>query len=234
MIRELLYELYTDHRYVAGSGAVLILYLASVLTIVLTGSGKKDRILPAVMSVPVSIGYALSVFIDTVTEGRKKKPALFYATCIFAGVICLMAVAASGTAVFSKDIAQIAENDMHIPYGLTETMDAILDESDDPKVLTMPGWGPYFESYSSAFSMMYEEPEKGDISGMNEDESCVYTELSKVHPDMRKVVLAARRNGCTYVVLSDGIWPDIPITQCGYELVREGGGSLLYREVKTP
>ena len=115
-----------------------------------------------------------------------------------------------------------------------EVLDVILSECDAPKVLTMPGWGMYIESYSSKFSLMYEDPEGGDLSRYDEETAGVITELQKVSPDMKKVAAAARRCGCGYVILSTDLWPAKPITGYGYDLIFESDTCVVYREVKTP
>ena len=113
-----------------------------------------------------------------------------------------------------------AENVMHIPQDLVESMDSILAESESPSVLTMPGWDMYFESYSSKFTIAYE--------------SDADNELEKIHPDMKKVAEAAQECNCDFVVLSRDLWPQVPISRYGYEPVYETDGCIVYKEVKTP
>jgi hypothetical protein len=136
--------------------------------------------------------------------------------------------------VFSREFCSRAENDMHIQTDLCEAADAILVKSDHPIVLAMPGWDVYLLAYSSRFDMMYESPRSTDIVITDEDEYTAYTELSKIHPDMGKVAKAAKRKDAEYVLLSKGIWQEIPIDRYGYELIFENDTCAVYREVSAP
>ena len=76
-------------------------------------------------------------------------------------------------------------------------------------------------------------PKAEDAASSDEDMRTLYAQLSVAHPDMRKVASIAHKRGCGYVALSDGIWPEVPITELGYELIFETDGCRLYREVNT-
>ena len=208
MVRELLGELYSLYRQFTGTGAIVVLFILSVIVL---GKRYKSRCeMPVYLSVLGTIGYAISEIITRLSG----------ILAVFAAAICILAVATSGSNVLSSDMNSRAENVMHLPANLVESMDVILDESYTPSILTMPEWNPYFESYSSDFIVKYE-------SGLND-------ELAKLHPDMQKVAEAAHECNCEYVVISSEIWPEIPITKFGYELMYETEGCVVYKEVKTP
>lgn len=208
MVRELLGELYSLYRQYIGTGSVLILFTVSVVVLLLGNIEKSRR--PVIMSVLGTVGCAVSEIISRLSG--------VYAA--FAVAICALAVVTSGTNVFLPDTNSRAENVMHIPQDLVESMDSILAESESPSVLTMPGWDMYFESYSSKFTIAYE--------------SDADNELEKIHPDMKKVAEAARECNCDFVVLSRDLWPQVPISRYGYEPVYETDGCIVYKEVKTP
>ena len=234
MIKELFYELYNGYRQVVGKGAVIVLFIAS-LPALFRLYGDKDRGWAGALLSPLSvIGCAASGLVGKILsvkeDGRAKR--LFSFALVLC--LCILAVTVSGSNIIYENITHYAENDMHIPQDMILSMDAVLSDSDDPKVLTMPGWGLYFESYSSAFDMMYEEPANGDSALLDEDERTVYIQLSDVHPDMKKITSIAHRYGCGYIVLSNGIWPDVPVTSCGYELLYGTDSCSVYREVRTP
>ena len=233
MVRELLYELYTAHRQLVGTGAVIVLFIAALLALALVYGGKNRGNAPVALSPLCVIAVGMAEFTDMFIS-RFKKPVYALAAGIFAVCLCVLAITSSGTGIVSDELSTVSDNDMHLPTGLAGAMDAILADSGDPAVLTMPEWGIYLEAYSSRFSLMYEEPEGGDLSGLDEDSWNAYTELSIVHPDMKKVAMAAHRKGCTYVLLSDPLWPEKPITQYGYEPFYEGVSCCVYREVKSP
>ena len=233
MIKELLYQLYTAYRLFAGEGAVTVLYIAAaaVLFFVSVKRGKNGA--PAILSVFGTIGAGFATLCEEAVS-RQKKRGYACAAGLFALALCVLAITSSGKNVFSSELSERAENDMHIPPGLNEAMDAVISDTGSPRVAVMPGWGLYFEGYSSCFDLMYEEPKNGDISSFSDEQRTVYTQLSDVHPDMRKVALAAKRAGCGYIVMSKSIWPKVPINGCGYELLFENDECLVYREVNTP
>lgn len=233
MIKELFFEIYTYHRQLAGEGAVIVLFAAALLFCVCLFAKRGQRYAAGVLSILSTIGIAASEFFEEALS-RIKKPVLKTAAGIFAAAICVLAIASSGRRIFSSEFSEKAIDAMHIPQGMTGAMDAILSDSEEPMVLTMPGWGLFFTSYSSRFQMMYEEGHGGDITSFDEDERVAFGELSDVHPDMKKVSLSARRAGCTYIVTSRDIWPEIPLTKFGYELMYENDNCLVYKEVTTP
>ena len=51
---------------------------------------------------------------------------------------------------------------------------------------------------------------------------------------MKSLAAAAHRKGCSYVVLSKDMWPDVPITRFGYEQMLENDKCMVYREVTVP
>ena len=65
----------------------------------------------------------------------------------------------------------------------------------------------------------------------DKDTGVLFAELEKIDPDMNKVASIAHRRKVRYVVLSNGIWPKIPITKLGYETFYETPSCTVYREV---
>lgn len=207
MIRELIDQLYMSVRDVVGYGSVIVLFAASVIVVYLRSGDRRKEIMPVILSVPVSIGCAAARIL----------------TSVFAAAVILLAVASSGRGMFSRQYATRAENAMHIPGDLPEAMDKVLGDGGKAKVLTMPEWELFFYNYSSRF----------DIAGADSAPEA-HKELSDVHPDMRIVANEAKRNGCEYVVLAKGLWPDLPLDRFGYERICDGDQYEVYREVKSP
>ena len=233
MVREILFTIYSDYRDLVGGGAVIVLFIAAVTASYLMHSSKEHRYVPLILTVPVAIAEAATSFVFLAASAGKKK--LYgYASCIFAVLLCILAIASSGEFVFSPDLSEKTVNTMHLPEGLAEVMDEILADSEQPAVLTVPGHGTYFESYSSRFHMMYEDAAASKAAILDEDQRIAFDEFSKIHPDMRKVASAAKRKGCGYVVTPVGMWPDIPITRFGFEVMTENDGYIVYREVNAP
>lgn len=238
MIRELMYELYSNIRLLIGSGAVVVLFIASLIFVFrdrTDNDGDADHDpCPALFFSPlVLIGCAVSLMFSKVTD-TFKNPLAKRAALVFAACLAALIIASSGTFVFSNDLSGRAENDMHIPSDLIGAMDAVLADDGAAKVLTMPGWGAYLSAYSSSFTLMYEDPEGEDLSGLDEDSRIVYRQLLTTHPDMKAVASAAKRAKVSHIILSDSLWPEVPITKFGYEPALEEGGCIVYREVKAP
>ncbi|MCR5687553.1 MAG: hypothetical protein K6G58_05990 [Lachnospiraceae bacterium] len=228
MIKELFAELYRGYRDFAGSGALPVLFAASVFAVfIATPKEKLREKVPIVLSVIPACACALVLICEETikrTKGRKKWAAAF------AVLLAMMIVAASGKSVISPEFTEKAENRMHIPEDVYESMQAILAEEDDPTVLVLPKWSTYFESYSTHFTVVGHEVSAGD----GNDEAVLSFEFSKKDPDMEKVARIAHRNGCGFVVLPGDLWPDIPITKFGYEQMKECGGCIIYREGARP
>lgn len=233
MIKELLYKLYTDHRQFAGDGAVMVMFIASILALILLYR-KKEKSPGAVFLSPLAAIAVAAAAICEEAVSRFTKRSHRCGAGLVAVFLCILAVVSSGTNVFSEELSERAENNMHIPTGIMEAMDVTLSDTDEPRIAVMPGWGQYFEGYSSRFGLMYEEPDGDDISSFNDDQRIVYTELSDVHPDMGKVASAARRAGCRYVIISRDVWPKVAINGHGYKLMFENDRCLVYREVDAP
>ncbi len=230
MIKELLGESYIGYRNFVGTGALVTLFVAAI-TLILLVMRNNRRITPLVVSVYGSIAAAAAYVLERITgsDGSKGKK---YLTAIFAALLFVLAVTSAGTNVFSQGQSVRAENDMHIPSYITEAADVILSEDAGARVLAMPGWGEWFAAYTSAPEMIC--PQETDADSPDEDMRTLYAQLGVVHPDMRKVAAIAHRMDIKYVALSDGIWPDVPITDLGYELIMETDGCRLYREVSAP
>ncbi len=230
MIRELISELYTFYRQLAGTGSVIVMFLSALAVIVIVRKNRRG-ITPVLLSFCGCIASVAGTVVDKTFSCKKDSNKERILSTLFASMILILAITSSGTLIFSQSMSVAAENDMHLPAYIVEAADAVINDGVDGCVLTMPGWGPYFESYSSGYKII--SPGQEDTSSSDEDIRTIAIQLYQVHPDMKKVASAAHRKGCGYVVLSDGIWPDVPITEFGYELLFETDGCRVYREV-TP
>lgn len=233
MIRELLYELYNGYRQIIGTGAVLVLVLASLLVIARTKKNGRN-ILPLILSPLSACSVAVTAVFDHICKKDDETSLWKKAAAIFAALAVILAVAASGKSVFSSEFTERAENDMHLPGYVLSAMEAIKEDGSEPVVITMPGWEEYFTSMSSVYELPLYDGRNDVLSSVAADSSTVSFELGKKDPDMRKISEIAKRNGCKYIVLSDDLWPAVRLTSCGYEIVRECGGCTVYKEVNTP
>lgn len=237
MIRELLYELYSDQRLIIGSGAVLTVYIASVLFHILDPERPAER-LSVALSPLSSVGCAVCGIYEIICSRIKGKRERVF-SLVFAACLGILAITSSGTGIFSQQLAGPAVNDMHIPDHIVAAMSAVLDDSnaaggERAVVLTMPGWDTYFECYSPVFELPCRNASNEISKIRDEDDMIIRIELSKTSPDMKKVARIAHLKGCRYVVLTDDCWPDTPITDLGYEELAQCKGCTVYREVSTP
>ncbi|MCR5591868.1 MAG: hypothetical protein K6F73_10100 [Lachnospiraceae bacterium] len=229
MIKEMLTGLYAGLREFAGTGAVIAFFAVSVLVLILTANGKvKERALLALSFVP-ACGFAVSEFLSAAVRSQKKT-AHKLAIALTAVAISLLAVFSSGKSVISPEFTERAENPVHVPDDIYSAMQFILQDGGNCSVLVDPEWSAYFESFSSSFTVTGHKK----AAGFSDDEGVLNFEMSKTTPDMRKIASIARRNGCTYVVLPDDIWPEVPITKFGYETAGEFGSCIVYKEVTSP
>ena len=228
MIRELFYKLHSTLRSFNGDGNVAVLFIAAVLVLVFLNAGKKNRYKRSFAAIsPLGvIGLAVSEVIDRVKDGEYKSRFLKVAAVAFAAALSILTITASGRRVFSKDFCERAENGMHIPQYLIDAV-STMPEEDNTYVLLPYDWAPYLDAYSSRFTLPTDVLE-------GSDESVIRAELNDIHPDMKKVTQIAHSKGFSYVILPTDVWPDVPITKCGYELILENDGCRLYREVKYP
>ena len=228
MIKELLSELHSNIRSIVGDGSIFVLYIASVILLISVFTKTAKRLRGVILSVPAAVATAVSYVFERLCSGSYKDRIVKYAAITFAACLCLLVIASSGRSVFSKELCERAENDMHLPGGMETAMSSILEEDDEPCVIVPYEWGAYFAAYSSRFNVVYDDP-----AMTGEDRQTLMTQLDSIRPDMKKVTGIAHKLGCTYAVIPDGIWPEVPIEKCGYELMLDCDGCNVYREVKT-
>lgn len=240
-MKELYQQFITTYENYQGTGKLLVLFLVAVLVIFLIEkNGKKDRRKwnPAVflLSIWTGIAYAASMIagsmfsIQTDTDETKKKKRLSLMG-VLSLVLCILFLSLSGTRVFSNTYFEKADNSMHIRQEYVQVMDALLEETESPKVIAPPGFAPYLKMYSSRFKTLYDYPRNGDTSQLSEDARAVYEQLSGAHPDTKLIADTARENGCQYVLMEEGkFYPDFPITEFGFEYLKTVGGWNIYKE----
>ncbi len=229
MLRELYFELHSGWRSIVGDGSMAVLYLIAAAVVVGLFAGCRRKILPALLCVTALIAAAAGLIFEKINalyEGNRRKRA---AALVFAGCICMLAIFSSGRSVFSGEFCEKAENDMHIPTGIVSAMSEFAGTGEEITVLAPYEWTPYLEGFSTHLVPLYRNP-----SLSTADTDMLSEELSKLRPDMRKITAVSKRCGCRFVLLPDGIWPEVPITRCGYELMAEYDGCSVYREVDGP
>lgn len=223
MIRELIVQSYNGYRQLFADGCIPALVFAFAVYALIIKKDDEKSILSLVLSPIGACAVLISGLFESVCKKNFSRKAIRVCAALFAAALCILAVVSSGKYVFSKDYCEKAGNDMHIPQDLLDAMSSINADGRDVNILVPPGWEPYFESYSSFFNI-----------SQKRDDSVLLLEFSKKSPDMRKIAATAKKQGAVYVVLPDDIWPEEPITKWGYELFKDCGTCIVYREVSIP
>lgn len=217
-----------------GTGAVIALFIVSAFALVNIFRTRQKGSAYTLLSPLGTIGSAVSEMFKAIISAKYPGTGVKVAAVVFAVVLVMLSITSSGEYVFSDEISSPSTNTMHMPEGLIGAADALLADCDDPKVLTMPGWGTYLTAYSSRISLMYTDPFCKDVTELGEDARNAYTELDRTHPDMKKIAQLARKNGCGYVIVSDKMWPEFPLTYYGFESIYDDGNCTVYKEVSAP
>ena len=235
MIRQIWYDFVTAYKDYSGTGPILVLFVVALMLIAVLNirNGREEKTLSAIFAGIGTIALAMSKFVLAVFDKKNLKKSYRVITCLFALALCVFAVSMSGRRIFSRIFMQKAENDMHIPQNLVGVMDELLKNVPEGEIAVFPApeLEAYFSAYSSRFSFGYEE-RYGDVSGFDEITQKAYTELTKAHPDMSAVADAAIEAGSRYVILKTGIWPRVPLSEFGFNLIYENEGFTVYEYLK--
>lgn len=246
-MKELYQQFVTTYENYRGTGKLLVLFIVAVLLIFLVQkNGEQDKTdgtkwSPAVflLSVWTGIAYAGSFIADFLfcpqtdlepdMAVSKKRKIPFMG--LLSLILCILLLSLSGTRIFSNTFFEKTENPMHVRPEYVQVMDALLEETESPKVIAPPGFAPYLKMYSSRFETLYDYPKNGDTSKLSEDARAVYEQLSGAHPDTKLIADVARETGCQYVLMEEGkFYPEFPITEFGFELEKTVVGWNIYKE----
>lgn len=235
----MLYSLWNDftssYKALVGTGSILVLFVVAVFYLYMshnrsTADDSNDgrTVYPLFLSVWGTIGVAFSAVISIIIgnkinadEGKSAYVRnMFVKICMC--IVLVFAVVISGSRIIAPQYYEKSQNRLHIPEDVAEVI-AVL-QSDKPDgiigVATMPGYGVYYSSFDSRFTMLYEDAPNGDSSKLKAEIRQAYQELNVQYPDMRIVADAARMNGCEYIVIrNDAYWPKEPLDNFGYDLM---------------
>lgn len=236
MLRSIWYKITTSYSTVTGTGAIFVLFVVALVFCMLV-SNEEDRKTSwlSILAMLGTIGCAVAIIMQKIFGKAFEKKLYTYLYRIFVIALIIFAITVSGKRLFAPEYMSISENAMHIPQDLMQAMDTILTDSDDNTVgvVTAAGYGEYFECYSSRFAMLYRDNVNSDVSEFDTDVREAYIELSEKYPDMRVVAKAAKRNGCSYIVInSQECWPKVPLDSAGYVLISSCGSFDVYKATK--
>ena len=233
MLHTLWNDFITSYEAIIGTGSFLVLFVVmlGVMIVYKNHNDKPLELIPMLMVMPavIAAGFVriLRELFNLNYDSKLKK----YFVRILGVILCAFVIMISGDRVLSPSFYTYADNNMHLPTGLKETMDTILNDCDgEASVMVTKGYIEYFDAYSSRFVLAYNEPRIQDVSDYDEEDREAYLALDNKHPDMKKVSDSAKANGSDYIVLvTGGYWPDVPLTEFGYDLFAQVGGFDIYK-----
>ncbi len=239
MIQELFGKLIDTFELYRGTGKILVLFVLALAVIfaLRKESAKDDAVrlplwsflLMGVNTVAFAVARVGKMIFDKFFEKSHTERILK----ILAALVLLYCISISGIRMLSGDFLSPAENSMHIPQKYVDVMDELLSLEDNPAVLAEPSFMKYFPVYSSRFVPMYVYPNHGDLSLLREDDRDAYQMLADHIPDMALVSTVAHRNGVKYIVLKKNFYFNaFPITEYGFEELRDVGDYVIYRIVE--
>lgn len=220
MIRQIWIDFVTSYRQFEGTGAILVLFAASLCLLIVVGIRNNRRINPALFfGFVATIAGAFAEFFYAIFDKEYEKKSAKRWTCVLALILIVFATALSGERIFSRNHLKKADNSLHLSDSTLEVADRLLADNatGDIKIFPGPSLGDEFTAYSSRFVCAYEE-RYGELGQYDESIRKAYSELTDVHPDMETVKDAAVKNDCRYVIIKSGLWPEVPLENYGFNL----------------
>ena len=150
------------------------------------------------------------------------------------GVLLLMLLIKGGDYMYTSDTDswEKAHNIYKIPQKAVDVADALLEMSDEPRVIVPDTLFCYMRQYSTAIEMMYGRDAQGYIAPkeMTEDAKEVYQEMCLPDPDEGRICDLAKKNGFEFIVSRKDRNFDPSITkEHGYVQTEIVGSYEIYR-----
>lgn len=135
-------------------------------------------------------------------------------------VICIMV---TGERIFSDSTYNEKENAYELPQAAIEISDIIMGELSEWKETIIVPYDLlcYIRQYSCSVGLLYGRNAEGFISGIEEEEAKVFSEMNKENPDVGLITEIAKEKKCRYIIF-DAYFHQIPedLTEYGYERYR--------------
>jgi len=236
MVVSLIDEFATSLKSILGTGAILVLFVLALFYIFsyVKKTDEGDSKLPFLLSAWGTVSFAIAWVVRKLCRREEETKTEWVIKKITVILLAMFVITISGKRILSPDLLKESSNMMHMPDGLDQAFDVILSESEGSEgILVSPGYGNYASAYSSRLYTAYNEPKLGNVEDYQEEDRLAYTELTKSYPDMSKVVKSAQKNNCDYIILKSNIyWPQVPLTELGYDFVGEYGEFSLYKKTE--
>lgn len=249
-------ECWVSLKLYGGNGALLILFIASAIYLVITEQSLKKKIMLGIIPLLILIGFLCPItkilFVAAFDEGSDTYYRLMwlipmyvvigYAACklIFsfkksmyqriALVLILAVIAATGSLVYASKHVQIAENLYHIPQKVIDICDVIAPADDEPRVrAAFPSELVHFvRQYDTDILMPYG---REMVVTQWDYYNPVYEVMEKPEIiDAKALLEATRETKCTYIILSVERKIDENLENLGLKLVTTIHGYNIYMD----
>lgn len=255
MLYSLWYNFITEYKRIVGTGGLLVLFVVSVFYLYLTrhrDSSEKEAsdaveadssayelpalILSPMAAIATSVSRAFRELFSDIEASESRAGITKSVMKIVIVCMAIFALVISGKRIFSRELVAKAENNMHISNELKEAMDYVINDAvsegaEKAVFITNPKYSYYFEAYSSYLVPAYKEPASDDeLSQYDAQDRDAYLELRDTFPNMGKVVKAASKDDCKYIVFkAESYWPKVPLTELGFKEAYNNGGFIVYK-----
>lgn len=151
------------------------------------------------LPVTVLLAYTGTALVERTGLMAKKGKGLLQGLVL---LVCVAAVGISGKSVWSEDNYVQVHNYQKVPDGVAQVCSLISDQMEDGETVCVAAddyMAAYIRVYQPDFYMPYSRAGKGSqhYSSMR-----LYQELTSPDPDVKKVVKAAKRLDCNYLVFA--------------------------------
>lgn len=147
------------------------------------------------------------------------------------GVLVVAAIAVCGKNVYTNGNFTKAENRFKLPQEAVMIADYMLTEDGETKAIVPEAVFCYIRQYSSRISLLYGRDIIGFTSPVkNKRFHKVYEEMESDRPNVRTIMLAAKKYKCQYVVYDSAKILRGNPENYGYELKTQIGRFLIYRQ----
>lgn len=224
-----------------------MLFVVAMGVIIFAVNSSSDKKLTALVLCPfmaISYGFVrvfnyifkekyTPVHDDSIKDGKRLIKAMFpIVLTIFLMAFILIN---SGLNIANGRNYKVSKNDMHMPEGITEAMDYLIERAhlegieDGIRVIPQPGYEQYYLMYSTKFDLYFDMPKGDDFLYYTKWQQAAYTQLSDDHPSMKEVSDAAHHDNIDYVVIKDGsLWSEFPLDSFDFEDLGVVGGYRIY------
>ena len=249
-------QCWVSMKLYGGNGAILLLFLASAIYLVITEQSVKKKIMLGIIPLLIFVGFLFPVtkivYVALFDDGSDTYYRLLwlvpmyvvigYAACklIFSLkksvyqrvglVIAVAIIAVSGSLVYASQHMSVAENLYHIPQSVIDICDVVAPAEDEPRIrVAFPGELVHFvRQYDTDILMLYG---REMVVTQWDYYNPVYEVMEKPEViDAAALLEATRETKCSYIVLHENRQIDADLVNLGLELVTELHGYRIYAD----